>query len=233
LDKDKQSFWKIWKRNFGAKNKLSTVVNGFSDESAIANEFASSFGASLDTAPSGNGCVPSTMDVTRRRLDLYRGACLEFDDVITIEVIDRIVSKLGTGKAAGSDGLTAKHLKFCHPIILSSLRMLFSMMVKLQFVPTAFGSGVTIPLLKSSAKHPSANFDDYRGITILPIISKVFEFAILECLSPFIHSSHAQFAFKSGHGCAQAVFSVRKIVDSFSRQGSTVSLCSLDISKGV
>jgi len=109
--------------------------------------------------------------------------------------------------------------------------MLFSMMVKLCSVPMAFGSGITIPLLKSLAKHPPANVDDYRGITILPIISKAFEFAILECLFPYIHSSHAQFGFKSGHSCAQAVFLVRKIVDSFSRQGSTVNLCSLDISK--
>jgi len=34
-----------------------------------------------------------------------------------------------------------------------------------------------------------------------------------------------------GHSCAQAVFSARKIVENFTKHGSTVNLCSRDISK--
>jgi len=68
---------------------------------SIANEFASSFSVPLDTAPSGDGRVTSTLEALRKRLDSYIGASLDFDDVITIEIIDRIISKLGTGKAAG------------------------------------------------------------------------------------------------------------------------------------
>jgi len=44
-------------------------------------------------------------------------------------------------------------------------------------------------------------------------------------------TSTSQFGFKKGQSCAQAVFSARKVVDLFSRHGSTVNMCSLDISK--
>jgi len=70
------------------------------------------------------------------------------------------------------------------------------------YVPNAFGCGITVPLPKSSSKGHSSKVADYRGITILPIISKLFEFTLQKCLSPFLNSSIVQFGFKMGQSCA-------------------------------
>jgi len=51
-------------------------------------------------------------------------------------------------------------------------------MLSVNYVPNAFGCGSTAPLLKSSSKGHSSKVADYRGITILPIILKLFEFTI-------------------------------------------------------
>ena len=49
----------------------------------------------------------------------------------------------------------------------------------------------------------------------------------------FLQTSDTQFGFKKGLGCNHAIYSVRTIVESFVRKGSTVhvNLCAIDLSK--
>ena len=47
----------------------------------------------------------------------------------------------------------------------------------------------------------------------------------------FLKTSDTQFGFKKGLGCNHAIYSVRTIVESFVRKGSTVNLCAIDLSK--
>jgi len=164
-------------------------------------------------------------------LKTYTGARLNYDSIISIECIEKTINDFSNGKAAGFDLLTAEHLKYCHPIVLLSLKLLFSIIFSVNYVPNAFGSGNTVPLPKASSKGHSSKVADYRGITILLIISKLFEFTMQKCLSPFLTSSIVQFGFKKGHSCTQAVFFARKIVENFTRHASTVNVCFLDISK--
>jgi len=135
------------------------------------------------------------------------------------------------GKAAGFDLLTAEHLKFSHPVVILSLKVLFSLMMSVDYVPDAFGCGITVPLPKAFAKGAANKSDYYRGISIRHIISKLLELTLQKCLEPFLKSSTAQFGLKKNNSCTQAVFCVRKIIDNFTRNGSTVNICSLDISK--
>jgi hypothetical protein len=165
------------------------------------------------------------------RLKEYTGAFFNYDSIISIEVIEGFVSEFSCGKAAGFDLLTAEHLKFCQPVVLCSLKLLFSLMVSVGYVPDAFGCGITVPLPKSSSGGVPSSVNEYRGITLLPVVSKLFECTLLKCMTPYLNSSSSQFGFKKGHSCSHAVFSVRKIVDMFSLLGSTVNICSVDISK--
>jgi len=62
------------------------------------------------------------------------------------------------------------------------LSKLFNGMVKLRHVPVSFGQSYTVPLLKtgSSAYGKSVTVNDFRGISISPVISKIFEHSILD-----------------------------------------------------
>ena len=73
--------------------------------------------------------------------------------------------------------------------------------------------------------------DDFRGIAISPVISKVFEYCLVDRFSNLLSPSENQFGFQKGLSCSHAVFSARKIVDSFIRGGNTANLCSIDLSK--
>ena len=73
--------------------------------------------------------------------------------------------------------------------------------------------------------------DDFRGIAISPVVSKVFEHCFLDRFKDYLNFAHDQFGFKKGVSCGFAVYSVRQIVDKFVAELCTVNLCSIDFSK--
>jgi hypothetical protein len=73
--------------------------------------------------------------------------------------------------------------------------------------------------------------DEFRGITVSPVISKLFEHCLLRKFSKYLGSSDAQLGFKQSIGCNHAIFSIKQIIDYYANNGSTVNLCTLDISK--
>ena len=73
--------------------------------------------------------------------------------------------------------------------------------------------------------------DDFRGITISPVMSTIFESCILDRYQQYFITSDNQFGFKKGLSCSHAIYSVKCVVDHYSRLGSTVNLCLLDLKK--
>ena len=71
--------------------------------------------------------------------------------------------------------------------------------------------------------------DDFQGIAISPIISKVFEHCVLDRFQNFFLSSDAQFGFKKGVGCSNAIYyTVCTIVGRIIERGDTVNICAID-----
>ena len=75
------------------------------------------------------------------------------------------------------------------------------------------------------------NYDDFRGIAISPIISKLFEYCLIEKFGEFFYTEDKQFGFRKGVGCNDAIYTVRNIVEHLIKGGNTVNLCSIDLSK--
>src|SRR5258708_30881244 len=98
-----------------------------------------------------------------------------------------------------------------------------------EYVPDGFGLGIVVPLLKSGK--PGGRVESYRGITLNPIISKIFEQCLLVLFSAFLKSADRQFGFKPGSGCNKAIYTVRQTVDYFTSRNSTVNLCSIALEK--
>jgi len=91
---------------------------------------------------------------------------------VTVELVDRCISKLKGGKAAAHDGLTTEHLWYAHPIIATLITYICLNLTSVleQSLPTDFGCGVAIPLVKNTdgdGDIPSS--ESYRGITLLSL----------------------------------------------------------------
>ena len=98
-------------------------------------------------------------------------------------------------------------------------------------VPAQFQIGLTFPIEKGNTGRNSVSVEDFRGITISPLISKILEKLLLSNFSEHFVSSDNQFGFKRNLGCSHAIVSVRSIVDYFVNRNSTVNICSLDVAK--
>jgi len=71
----------------------------------------------------------------------------------------------------------------------------------------------------------SLTYDDFRGIAISPIISKVFEHCFLNKFQPLLASSENQFGFKKGCGCNNAIHTLRQVIECCTNNGTTVNIC--------
>ena len=77
----------------------------------------------------------------------------------------------------------------------------------------------------------SLTVDDFRGISISPVLSKIFEHCILDRYCKYFVTSDNQFGFKREWSCAHAIYTLRSVVDYYVNYGSTVNVCLLDLSK--
>jgi len=231
IQKDGTAFWKCWRSKFEPNRSRPGQIDNLTDETDIVNKFEDYFTQT---------CCNLTTDGSQRLKDEYEAKraiyCgLPFDDelLIDVDLVDRAVKSLVHGKAAGLDGLTAEHLQHSHPALISILNKLFNLLIKFNYVPKGFGISYTVPLPKNSysVASKSLSVEDFRGISISAVISKVFEKCILDRYQRFFETSDSQFGFKKGLSCSHAIFSVKCVVDEFVNNGSTINLCCLDLRK--
>ena len=71
----------------------------------------------------------------------------------------------------------------------------------------------------------------YRGITLIPVISKIFELDLLEICEQFLSCDELQFGFKKIIERSVAIFALRSTIDYFNDRGSSIFVATLDISK--
>ena len=90
------------------------------------------------------------------------------------------------GKAAGLDELTIEHLVHSHPVLVAILSKFFNLIISAAYIPYGFRLSYTVPLPKEEQSHTGKSVDNYRAISISPIISKIFEHCILSRYSNFL-----------------------------------------------
>jgi hypothetical protein len=229
-NRDTNNFWKIWKSKMGTHKIRPKIVDNKSDDIDIANRFAEYFSkaCSSNSEDRSKELYVEFCNVKSKRFNYENLA----DYLTSVELVDASISKLKPGKTAALDNLTAEHLKYCHPIIVMILTKLFNLIIMFEYVPNDFGRSILIPIPKTESVAAKASAEDYRGISIAPVISKVFEHCLLKLFSQYLQNSDVmQFGFKSKSGCSHALYAVRKTVEFFIERESTVNLCALDMSK--
>ena len=229
LGKDGPAFWNCWRSKFDSLNKC-VEVDGCVDPVIIASEFRKHF---VDAHNAINESKAAEMKAKFIKLRVgYSGLPMTYENLFDTELVNRIIVGLASGKAAGLDGITSEHLQFCFPSISCILSKLYNLMLLCRYVPPGFGYSYTVPLPKTKDSRSNAvSYDDFRGIAISSVLSKVFEHCIVERFGNFFITDDNQFGFKKNIGCSHAVYTARKVIDYYIKGGSTANLCAIDLSK--
>ena len=133
-------------------------------------------------------------------------------------------------KSADDDEISAEHLNYAPLSVFIRLASLFNMMLNHAFVPNQFRLGYMIPLIKD---HSGNHYDsgNYRGITISPTISKLFEHSLKLVFFYSLTTSPHQFGFKKSSSTVHALHCLKETVNHYIHHGSRVFCTFLDASK--
>ena len=230
---DSKDFWKTWKSLYSnGKNSFATVVNGCSSKESIANEFKNSF--MENSKPNSQQKVNELNAKFEAQYESFSDSHASSCDCASYEfslhnIIDAVCC-MSKGKCADADGLTPEHFHNAPLIFLHALKSIFNRILQHSFVPAQFRFGFMLPLVKDS-KGNHSDSSNYRGITISPITSKVFEHALKIIFSDHLSTSAYQFGFKRKSSTIHSLYCLRQTIDYYVNNKSNVFCSFLDPSK--
>jgi hypothetical protein len=144
----------------------------------------------------------------------------------------KAISKLKNGSAPGADNITSELLKKYKQILCHPLKHIYNLCLNSNCIPNAFKTSIVTPIHK---KGSYTSLKNYRPISIISNIAKVFEKIIKNRLVEFLEKNNLlfenQFGFRPGKGTDQAIAKTTNIIyDALEKEKKCASIY-LDLAK--
>ncbi|CAC5400431.1 unnamed protein product [Mytilus coruscus] len=193
-------FHKLIRRNRGSKNKDAICIMENGEHHYSATDQTNSFSRYFEdlAVPKDNGYDPEFLDLCNIRHNIFDELCKQSNNEpqFSFQNICDAIQQLHSGKATDELGLAAEHFKNSPTTVTHFLTNCFNNIFNNHHIPDIFKSGIVTPVLKKG-KNPML-MDNYRGIAVTPVISKLFECTILPRLTVNFNQSSLQFGFTKG-----------------------------------
>ena len=190
-----QAVWKELNKIIGkgCKERIGTIqVNGHDTtrNQDKAEEFNKYFANCIPPPPSISSS-PVGLEALEQSFSFHR---------VEPEEVQRILRGLKVNKATGPDGLSNRLLKLAAPAIAKSLATIYNASLENGVVPGEWKAVNVSPIFKSGDK---TSLNNYRPISILPVVAKVFEKLVHQQLHAYLRKHkilhQAQSGFRPGH----------------------------------
>lgn len=173
----------------------------------------------------------------RREMQEFLNAPYQMDppikNISLTEIKDTILQHINPKKAPGFDLITGKVLQELTNRGFKAIQQIFNAVLRLGYFPSQWKVAQIIMLLKPG-KNPNETVS-YRPISLLPILSKVFEKIFLQRLKPILENNllipDHQFGFRSQHGTIEQVHRIVNIINKAFEKKMYCSAAFLDISQ--
>ena len=99
------------------------------------------------------------------------------NDTFSMSELEPVIATLKNNKAPGWDNITAELIKYGGEMLWICLLKLYNIIIVQEYIPKHFRIGLMVPIPKGSKDKTIQ--DNYRGITLLTVIGKIFE----KCIS--------------------------------------------------
>jgi hypothetical protein len=185
-----KNYWKLIKSAMGNKQSMGiptmmendVQIQEDQDKATILNDYF----ISQTKLPNTNVPLPPFDYITEARLDHIE---------ITPVIVRNILLKLDVSKATGPDEISNKILKECASSICFPLSELFKKSLELGIFPSSWKEAMVTAIFKKQNRQLKAN---YRPISLLSCISKVFERIIYNTTYNYFRSNHLLNIHNSG-----------------------------------
>lgn len=125
---------------------------------------------------------------------------------ITSKEVSQIILWMANDKSPGVDGFTPQIIKRALPKILIPITALFNSLLRIQYFPDSWKEGFAIFIPKPNTDNKMKTVKDFRPITLLNVLAKVFEKLVITRINKYLYSN-------AKINCRQ---------DGFSKQRSTI-----------
>ena len=122
--------------------------------------------------------------------------------LLTVYEVGKLIGTIGNKKSMGPENIPAFFIQLTLPYIIEPLTFIYNMCIEQNVFPTALKVAKVIPLPKSKDK---SNPDDFRPISLLPLLSKPLERHIHKHLYEYLNKNSLlhinQSGFRPIHSC--------------------------------
>ena len=245
LEKDIQSDTKmLWKhiRQCSNKTEISTIKhNGvqYNSPPELCSMWQKHFQSLLNEDPNENinydsdhlQCLQKKIEKIKLSNNIKSSSDILGED-FTVGDVASVCLSLKNNKAAGYDQLTYECLKFGGYRLFEHLASLYNSMIRITYIPKSLKQSLIIPVYKGGNK-PKDSVNSYRGISLTPVINKVFEKLVLNRIKPWLTKHNfpppLQQAFREKTDCVSLSFAVQEAIRYAVNQGSRIYGCFMDI----
>lgn len=224
-----KTIWQIVKDG-GGHHPIKVVHNGqeVDDDGQLAELFGCHFSGIVDRKLADCfGGVP----LSEHTIVCNSVADSLYVTPVTAEDVAVIIRSLPSKSSAGCDNLSTYFFKQCGEVLLDVIAQFFNSSVLCGQFPDSLKSALIIPVPKKGNLHDVAN---YRPISLLSILSKIFEKLMIKKLNCFIEKHNIlgsfQHGFRRDHSTGTAVVDLIQYINDRVDKNDFVILISFDLS---
>ena len=153
------------------------------------------------------------------------------DELFTLPDLVKGLGQLKNGTAPGHDKIM-NELLIVSEDIRPALLCLFNKVLDSGVYPKCWKGGITVPVHKSGS---TQNLRNYRGITLMPVISKLYTRLLNNRLHKWATENGkyhpGQAGFRGGYSSSGNVFILMQMAQCYGRKRKKLYVCFLDAAK--
>jgi hypothetical protein len=210
---------------------LQTETGIVFDEAAKVRVFGEHFTKHFTTPTR----PPSTVNLNTAHdeaISLVVGQCLSSESEtippFSKDEVSLVLKKLNVKKAPGCDAVTGFALVNSPPILIDHLLLIFNTILQLQHFPQSWKESEICLILKP--KKPPTKVTSYRPISLLPILSKLFEKLLIKQIKPTVDNllRPEQFGFRTGYSTTLQLMRFASDISDAKNSSNTLSAVLID-----
>lgn len=152
---------------------------------------------------------------------------------ITAPEILKCIQLLKTNKSSGLDDILNEYIKYSQNKLMPLYLKIFNIILDTGIIPTEWSKGAIIPIYK--LKGDPSDPENYRPITLLSCLSKLFTSILEKRLSIFLNENNAlnqnQAGFRKKFSTLDHIFTLNSIIEIMKHSKKTLYCCFIDFSK--